>query len=214
MESYTSLADYFYLQAEQVDFLADIPPYTSCYEPLLQQEQLYQQARDMQSEARNIRKRFQEIAAAGTLKPTTTMLRKGVLSVKNGKMMFSYDQLTKVAAMIMGKFPYFLFRPKADSKDYIILLFWATNSEDTDCEIQKNVEVIKQEVAGDGFQLRFINENLLSTLRQVLYITNNYPCLKFQTEDISYLSSECQAQLHTILDLVKPGSSKKRKLEE
>ena len=162
----------------------------------------------MQSEARNIRKRFQEIAAAGTLKPTTTMLRKGVLSVKNGKMMFSYDQLTKVAAMIMGKFPYFLFR------DLVILLFWATNSEDIDCEIQKNLEVMKQEVAGDGFQLRFINEKLLSTLRQVLYITNNYPCLKFQTEDISYLSSEFQAQLHTILDLVKPGSSKKRKLEE
>ena len=69
-------------------------------------------------------------------------------------MMFSQEQLLKVAAMIMENCPYFIFRSKAESKDCLVAIYWATNELDENCEIGKRVEAFKNEVSVDGFSLK------------------------------------------------------------
>ena len=101
MQSYTYQADELYSQACKVKIPDDICPYSSCYESLLEQEQLLDSAREMEANAREIRNQFQAIADSGFPIPTSTLLRKTVVSVKKGKIMFSTEQLSRVVALIM-----------------------------------------------------------------------------------------------------------------
>ena len=89
MQSYTSQADKLFTEAYNLKVPDYIPPFTSWYETLYQQEDLILQAREMESNARDIRKEFQDIADSGFPLPTSTLLRKAVFSVKKGKFMFS-----------------------------------------------------------------------------------------------------------------------------
>ena len=82
-------------------------------------------------------KQFQDIAT--TSQPAVILLRKAVVSVKKDKKLFSPEQLTKVVALLMGSLPYILFRPKSETKDYVLLLFWATSQDDSNCALQKSV---------------------------------------------------------------------------
>ena len=77
----------------------------------------------MEGLARQIRQQFQAIADSEFLVPTSTLLRKAVVSVRKGKFMFSTEQLSRVVQMVMETKPYLLFRPKSDTKDYVILVF-------------------------------------------------------------------------------------------
>ena len=113
---YTSQADDPHRQANEVECPVYIPPYTSCYETFWENYQLVQQAREMESATKDIKKQFKEIAASGLCIPFLTLLRKAVVSVKQGKVMFSMDQLTKVVEVLMKNFSYILFRPKSDTK--------------------------------------------------------------------------------------------------
>ena len=140
----------------------------------------------MENSARQIRHQFQAIADSGFLLPTSTLLRKAVVSVKKGQYMFSTEQLSRVVQMIMKNKRYLLFRPKSDTKD-VILVFWSTNFDDTLCSIQENAEVIKQEVLADGYQLRFKVENIPSPRRFTLYMLNNYITLAVQNDDDCHL---------------------------
>ena len=187
MQSYTNRADELYLEAQNVQIPDYIPPFTSCYETLYQQEELIERARTMEDSARQIRQQFQTIADSGFPLPTSTLLRKAVVSVKKGKFMFSTEQLSRVVQMIMENKPYLLFRPKSDTKDYVVLVFWSTNFDDTLCNIQENAEVIKQEVLSDGYQLRFKVENIPSPRRFTLYMLNNYITLAVQNDDDCHL---------------------------
>ena len=200
-----------YRQAKEIEHPYIVPSYSSCYESLLQQQELIDQARDMEASARDIPKQFQDIAASGVPIPSTTLFRKAVLSVKRGKEMFSIEQLTKVAVVLMGKLPYILFRPKSDTKDYVILLFWATSIDDSACEVQKNIQVVKQEISVDGFQLRFVVENVPWPRHQVLYLVNNYTCLKTQNDDACHLPPDNHEQLEIFLKLLGSEPSKKHK---
>ena len=91
-------------------------------------------------------KQFQDIAT--TSQPAATMLRKAVVRVKKDKKLFSSEQLTKVVTLyiLLGSLPYILFRPKSETKDYVLLLFWATSQDDSNCVLQKSVQNIKQEI--------------------------------------------------------------------
>ena len=73
--------------------------------------------------------------------------------------MFSTDQLAKVVQVLMENFPYILFQLKFEVKEYVILLFWSTDTDDSACQVQKRFEIVKQEIAVDLFQLRCIVEN-------------------------------------------------------
>ena len=83
MQSFTNKADELYLEAENVRLPDYIPPFTSCYETLFQQEELIERARTMEDLARQIRQQFQAIADSGFPVPTSTLLRKAVVSVRN-----------------------------------------------------------------------------------------------------------------------------------
>ena len=127
---------------------------------MMKQQQLLSQAREMESAARDIQMQMKEIAASGLTIPSSTVLRKAIISVKNGKVIFYIEQLSKVVNLLMGNLPHILFRPKSDTKEYVILLFWSTNMDDSECEIQKKFEIIKQEIAVDHFQLRCVVDNV------------------------------------------------------
>ena len=114
----------------------------------------------MENAARDIRKQFQEIAASGLSVPSSTSLRKAIVSVKRRKFMFTTDRLAKVVHVLIENFPYIFFRPKSDVKEYVILLFWSTDTDDSACQVQKRFEIVKQEIAVDLFQLRCIVENV------------------------------------------------------
>ena len=129
METYTSQADDLYQEANKIEYPDYIPPYTSRYERLLEFEEIITRAREMESAARDIRKKFQEIATSGLPIPSSSLLRKAIISVKRGKVMFSMDQLVQVVDVVMGNLPYILFRPKSKTKEYVVLLFWSTNMD-------------------------------------------------------------------------------------
>ena len=210
MESYTNQADELHRQANEIKHPIDYLPYTSCYETMMEQQQLLSQAREMESAARDIRTQMKEIAASGLTIPSSTLLRKAIISVKNGKVMFCIDQLSKVVNLLMGNLPHILFRPKSDTKEYVIHLFWSTNMDDSECEIQKKFEIIKQEIAVDHFQLRCVVENVPSPRRQFLYLLNNYVCLKAQSDEVYHLPPDNKEQLNNFLQLLKnPGPKRK-----
>ena len=83
-------------------------------------------------------KQFQDIAT--TSQPTASLLRKAVVSVKKDKMLFFPEQLTKVMTLLMDSPPYILFRPKSETKYYVLLLFLATSQDDSNCALQKSIQ--------------------------------------------------------------------------
>ena len=130
--------------------------------------------------------------------------------------MFSTEQLSRVIQMIMENKPYLLFRPKSDTKDYVILVFWSTNFDDTLCSIQENAEVIKKEVLADGYRLRFRVENIPSPRRFTLYMLNNNITLAVQNDDCHLLVTD-HKQLESFLTLLEANNiatPKKRKLSD
>ena len=111
------------LEAENVKLPDYTYPFTSCYKTLYQQEKLIKLARTMEDLATQIRHRFQVFAYSGFPLPTSTVLRKAVVSTKKDKLMFSTAQLSRVVQMIMENKPYLLFRPKNDLKTTSFLFF-------------------------------------------------------------------------------------------
>ena len=113
----------------------------------------------------------------------------------------------------MSNLPYILFRPKSDTKGYVILLYWATSISDSDCKVQKYVETVKQEIAVDGFRLRFVAENVPSPRRQFLYLAEHYILVKTQNDNICHLPLDDQQQLESFLKLLKEPQAKKRRVD-
>ena len=62
----------------------------------MEQQQLLSQAREMESVARDIRTQMKEIVASGLTIPSSTLLRKAIISVKNGKAMFASSSFPKL----------------------------------------------------------------------------------------------------------------------
>ena len=134
--SFTNQADELHRQANEIKHPSS---YKSCYETMMEKQQLLSKAREMESAARDIQTQMKEIAASGLTIPSSTLLRKAIISVKNGKVMFCIEQLSKVVNLFMGNLPHILFRPKSDTKEYVILLFWSINMDNSECKIQKKI---------------------------------------------------------------------------
>ena len=116
METYTNQADKLHRQGNEIKHPVDYPPYTSCYETMMEQQQLISQAREMKNAARDIRTQFKEIVASGLTNPSSALLRKAIINVKNGKIMFCIDQLSKEVDLLIGNLLHILFQPKSDTK--------------------------------------------------------------------------------------------------
>ena len=122
------------------------------------------------------------------------------------------NQLVQVVDVMMGNLSYILFRPKSETKEYVLLLFWSTNMDDAVCEVQKNMEIIKREIAVDQFQFRCVVENVPAARRQFLYLLNKYTFLTVQKNDVCHLPSDNHEQLETFVKLLtqpEPRKSKK-----
>ena len=205
MQSFTSRADELYRQAEDEVFQIPVytEPYTSCYDALLEQQELYNSARDMETAAREIRRKFQEISESGFPIHTSSMLRKAVVCVRKGKLAFNHEQVKKVVAMIMQNGAYVLFKPKSDTKEYVILLYWSTNLDESECLVKQQAEAIKNEIAGDNFRLTFRVENVADPKRQFHYLLNNMIVQSFQSDDLNPLPTESHKQLNSFLKIMK-----------
>ena len=201
MQSYTNQADLLYREAEEINFNQELSsPYNFYCEPIMQQQLLYSEAREMENAARNIRRQFQEIASSETSTPSYTLLRKGVVSVRNGSCMFSVEQLSKVVDAVLGGFPYITFRPKSKTQHYVVVLFWATHTEDVNCQVQKKINVVKREIAVDGYDLRFLVESVLH--RQIYYLVKNYDCLCVQSDFAASLSTDSLKELTSCQEMI------------
>ena len=86
--------------------------------------------------------------------------------------------------------------------------------DDAACEVQKNMEIIKREVAVDQFKLRCVVENVPTARHQFLYLLNNYIFLKVQKDDVCHLPPDNHKQLETFVKLLtNPEPMKKRKVD-
>ena len=86
--------------------------------------------------------------------------------------------------------------------------------DDAACEVQKNIGIIKQEIAVDQFQLRCLVENVPAARRQFLYLVNKYVCIKVQKDDVCHLPPDNYEQLETFVKLLtNPEPTKKRKVD-
>jgi len=77
----------------------------------------------MEVAARDVRKEFQLIADFGFPLPASILLRKAIISVKKGRLMFSIEQLGRVVSFLMENMPYILFCFKLETKNYVVLVF-------------------------------------------------------------------------------------------
>lgn len=210
MESFTSQADDLRKQSEDIQLPISYPPYTSCYEVLLSQQDLILEAQKLEYSARMIRSRFNEIANSSLQVLACSLLRKAVVSVRHGAYGFSVDQLEEVVDLIMGKNAYILFKPKTKSKNYVVLLFWASNIDDQECDIQKQAEVVKKETSVDDYSLRFAVENISNPKSQIAYLTNNFSCAQIQNDDLVNLPSESHEQLQSFIEVIQTTSRKRK----
>ena len=216
MHSFTEQADILYCKALEVKVPNEIESFTSNFKSLLEKENLIFRAKEMESAARDIRKQFQAIADSGFPLPASSLLRKAVISVKKGKLMFSQEQLARVVTFLMENIPYILFRPTSETKEYVILIYWATSVDDTVCAIQQRAEIVRQEVAGDNFQLRFKTETIPNPRRYMMYMINNYVTLNVQSDEFCHLPAEDHKQFISFQKLLKEQNvlqkqTKKRK---
>ena len=125
IKTFTSQADELYRQAQEVKIPDYIPLYIICYETLREQKELScpKSKRNGKCCKRYSKKisRNRRIQTANAL-----ILRKAIISVKKRKDMLLIDQLVQVVAVLMGNLSYILFRHKANWKNYVVLLLWAT----------------------------------------------------------------------------------------
>ena len=218
MQTYTNRADELFREAEEYQHQDYIAPYTSCYDSLFEQQEIYSHGKAMEIAARDIRRRMQEIADTGFPIHSSSMLRKAVVSCRKGKLAFNHEQLKQVVAMVMQDGAYIVFKPKSETKEYVILLFWSTSIDESECKIQQQVEIVKKEIAVDNFRLMFRVENVADPKRQFHYLLNKLTVLSLQNDDIVQLPAEDHKQLNSFLKLLKEQksseSNKKRKTTE
>ena len=200
MQSFTDKADELYCEAFNVEIPQEIP---DCYEGLLKRQELFDQAKEMEAAAKDIREEFQLIAESGFPLPASTLLRKAIISVKKGKLMFSTEQLGRVVSFLMQHMPYILFRPTSETKDYVILVFWATSIDESACEIQRRAEIIKQEIAVDNFQLRFTTEKIPTARRFMSYMINNFVTMTVQSDEVCHLPPDEHKEFTAFQKLLK-----------
>jgi len=74
-------------------------------ETLLEEQCLTEQAKVLQQKARSIREKFGVIVAEGFAIPNSSLLRKAVISIRKGKLAFSWDQLPQSCRVLFEETP-------------------------------------------------------------------------------------------------------------
>jgi len=66
----------------------------------------FDQAKEREAAAKDIRKEFQVIAESDFPLPASTLLRKAIISIKKGKLIFSTEKPGRVVSFLMQTMPY------------------------------------------------------------------------------------------------------------
>ena len=92
-----------------------------------------------------------------------------------------------------------------------MVLFWTTDTEDENCLLQQKVDLVKREIAVDGFELRFLVERVV--IQQIYYLANNYECLKIQNDEGSQLSPESRKELTSFQQIIEKSKLYRKSIE-
>ena len=161
-ETHTSIAD-DYEESRKCRRYNNIPPYSSCYDGLLEQSKLLMRARKHQEQARKIHKIFLDIdKEEKSILSDGEMLRKGVLTVSRGKALFLTDQLIHVCEHMFQGLPFVAFKGPADTHPYVVVIFSANCQHGGVCEVKTRLEIFKKEAAVENFLIRFKIESIFS----------------------------------------------------
>ena len=199
METYTEMADQLERQAEEI-VPVDARPYTSCYEALHENQDLLERARSMQAMARGIREKFAHIVSSGFGIPSECPnMRKAIVTIRKGKVSFSSEQLLRSIKLLLDDVPYIAFKSPKGLLPYVTVLFWVKEENDENCDVMKQVETMRREVAVDGLQIKFDVDAVLAPTRYVLYLYEKSSGFEFSKAG---LSEKEEKQFNAILNLI------------
>ena len=193
------MADQFEKQAEEI-VPVDAQPYTSCYEALHENQNLLERARSMQAMARGIREKFAHIVSSGFGIPSECPnMRKAIVTIRKGKVSFSSEQLLRSIKLLLDDVPYIAFKSPKGLLPYVTALFWVKEENDENCDVMKQVETMRREVAVDGLQIKFDVDAVLAPTRYVLYLYEKSSGFEFSKAG---LSEKEEKQFNAILNLI------------
>ena len=199
METYTETADQLERQAEEI-VPVDAQPYTSCYEALHENQDLLERARSMQAMARGIREKFTHIVSSGFGIPSECPnMRKAIVTIRKGKVSFSSEQLLRSIKLLLEDVPYIAFKSPKGLLPYVTVLFWVKEENDENCDVMKQVETMRREVAVDGLKMKFDVDAVLAPTRYVLYLYEKSSGFEFSKAG---LSEKEEKQFNAILNLI------------
>ena len=193
------MVDQLARQAEEI-VPVDAQPYTSCYEALHENQDLLERARSMQAMARGMREKFAHIVSSGFGIPSECPnMRKAIVTIRKGKVSFSSEQLLRSIKLLLDDVPYIAFKSPKGLLPYVTVLFWVKEENDENCDVMKQVETTRREVAVDGLQIKFDVDAVLAPTRYVLYLHEKSSGLEFSKAG---LSEKEEKQFNAILNLI------------
>ena len=98
--------------------------------------------------------------------------------------------------------PYIAFKSPKGLLSYVTVLFWGKEENDENCDVMKQVETMRREVAVDGLQIKFDVDDVLAPTRYVLYLYEKSSGFEFSEAGFSEKEEkQFNAILNLILDL-------------
>ena len=123
------------------------------------------------------------------------------------------DQLVQAVDVIMGNLPYILFRPKSETKEYVVLLFWSTNMDDAACECKKHGNYQARSSSG-SVPIALCVGKRTNCKTSIPLSAQQLHLFKMQKDDVCHLPPDNHEQLETFVKLLtNPEPTKKRKVD-
>ena len=123
METFTEMADQLEREAEEI-VPVDARSYTSCYKTLHENQGLMERVRSMQAMARSTREKFADIVSSGFCIPSgCPNMRKAIVTIREGKVSFSSEQLLPSIKLLLEDVPYIAFKSPTGLLPYVTVLF-------------------------------------------------------------------------------------------
>jgi len=117
-------------------------------------ENLTEEAKRPQQTSRIIREKFTTIIEKGFSMPAASLFRKASISIRKGKLTFSWNQLVESCQILFSKTPYILFKSPKETRPYVTVLFWSHCEIDEKCPVLSDLEIVKKEVTCLGLNIK------------------------------------------------------------
>ena len=154
--------------------------------------------------ARGIREKFAHIVSSGFCIPSQCPnMRKAIVTICEGKVSFSTEQLQRSIKLLLEDVPYIAFKSPKGLLPFVTVLFWV---KEQNCDVMKQVETMKREVAVDGLQIKFDVDVVLAPTQYVLYVYKKSSGFEFSKAG---LSEKEEKQFNAILSLILDPQTRK-----